>query len=197
MAETGREAAPVLFSLFQQLLAWPWWIIWALCLSPSHLDDNKATLCCFFSLPCFLPPFQTHQGHSCVASTASIPGVTQSHVRVMKIANVCLFHYKWFRARCTFHLHCRGYSLMPRLPPYKRQMQSMNAPPVFLAAEWKIDHLKEERTHSFMVHILRWYNTNIQIALITVSHSYIVLLQKTSDLSPYERITITVILCCC
>lgn len=179
VARQRLEGKRLLFysQLFQQLLSRPWWITWALCLSPSRPDDNKATLHCFFSPPLLPPSFPDSSRSFSVASTALIPAVTQSHACVMTIANVCLFHYQRFRARCTFHLLCRGHSPLPRLPPYKRQMQSMNAPPIFLAAEWKIDHLKEERTHSFMVHILRWYNTNIQYCINnTVPHPQITLL---------------------
>lgn len=43
------EVKQLLFcpQLFQQLLAWPWWVTWALCLSPSRPDRTRTLLLLF------------------------------------------------------------------------------------------------------------------------------------------------------
>lgn len=95
---------------------------------------------------CFLS-LQTQQGHSWVVSVHWLLQWLSTMRVLWPMANICLFHYKLFRARCTFYLLCRGHSLLPTFPLYKRQKSSQwMLHQLFLSSEWETDHLKNERT---------------------------------------------------
>lgn len=139
--------------LLQQFLAWRCWITWALCFSPSCLDDNKAILCCFFSLP-LLPPFFPDSSRSFLSGECGTDSCSNSScVCVMTMNDICLFHYKLFRARCAFHLLCRGQPTAKASSVQKSESSQWTLHQYFQLLNEKLNYLKEQRTLSV------WYRT--------------------------------------
>lgn len=147
--------------LLQQLLAWRCWITWALCFSPSCLDDKAILHCCFSLL--LLSHFSPDSSRSFLSGECGTDSCSDSSsVCVMTMTDICLFHYTLFRARCAFHLLCRGQPTAKASSVQKSESSQWTLHQYFQLLNEKLNHVKEQRTHSVMVHTLCWRNPNIQ-----------------------------------
>lgn len=169
------EAKQLLFysQLFQQLLAWPWLFEPSASHVPVWTATRPPSTASFHSL-CFLP--SPDSARSLLCGKRSTDSCSDSVPRVCgdqwPIFAFFIINYLGQGAPSICSAegtgHCQGFLCTKG----RKAVNEWSVHQLFLACEWKIDHLKNGRKHSFMLHLLRWYNTNTRYCIEnTVSHS--------------------------